>query len=37
VGEKILGDVGGFELARVVARFHHENFDGSGYPDRAPR
>ncbi|MEX1113390.1 MAG: HD domain-containing phosphohydrolase, partial [Patescibacteria group bacterium] len=23
----------GFETARRIARWHHENFDGSGYPD----
>ena len=32
-GERILGSSDGFELARRVARWHHENFDGSGYPD----
>jgi hypothetical protein len=32
-GERILGSTAGFELARRVARSHHENFDGSGYPD----
>jgi hypothetical protein len=32
-GERILGATAGFELARKVARSHHENFDGSGYPD----
>jgi len=32
-GEEILGDGEGFELARRVARWHHENVDGSGYPD----
>jgi putative two-component system response regulator len=32
-GERILGSSDGFELARRVARSHHENFDGSGYPD----
>lgn len=32
-GERILGTTAGFELARTVARSHHENFDGSGYPD----
>lgn len=24
----------GFELARRIARWQHENLDGSGYPDR---
>ncbi len=32
-GERILGSSAGFELARSVARSHHENWDGSGYPD----
>jgi len=32
-GERILGSSAGFELARQVARWHHENIDGSGYPD----
>jgi len=32
-GERILGSTAGFEMARRVARSHHENFDGSGYPD----
>jgi hypothetical protein len=32
-GERILGSSTGFELARQVARWHHENVDGSGYPD----
>jgi hypothetical protein len=32
-GPRILGDSAGFELARVIARSHHENWDGSGYPD----
>jgi hypothetical protein len=32
-GERILGDGAGFETARRIARWHHENFDGSGYPD----
>jgi len=32
-GETILGDGPGFATARRVARWHHENFDGSGYPD----
>jgi hypothetical protein len=33
-GQRILGHTAGFELARAVARSHHENWDGSGYPDR---
>lgn len=32
-GEEILCDGQGFELARRIARWHHENLDGSGYPD----
>jgi hypothetical protein len=32
-GQRILGATEGFELARSVARSHHENWDGSGYPD----
>ncbi len=32
-GEKILGDAPFLEIARHIARFHHEKFDGSGYPD----
>jgi hypothetical protein len=33
-GERILGSSAGFELARRIARSHHENWDGTGYPDR---
>ena len=33
-GEHILGDNPFFAPARRIARSHHENFDGSGYPDR---
>jgi hypothetical protein len=33
-GERILGSTDGFEMARRIARSHHENFDGSGYPDK---
>lgn len=33
-GEHILEHGEGFDLARRIARSHHENIDGSGYPDR---
>ena len=32
-GEELLKAEQGFGLARQVARWHHENWDGSGYPD----
>ena len=32
-GEQILADGEGFAMARRIARWHHENFDGTGYPD----
>jgi hypothetical protein len=32
-GERILADGEGFAMARRIARWHHENFDGTGYPD----
>jgi putative two-component system response regulator len=32
-GEHILSRRPFFELARQIARSHHENWDGSGYPD----
>lgn len=32
-GEQILADGEGFTMARRIARWHHENFDGTGYPD----
>lgn len=32
-GERILSKKPFFEVARQVARSHHENWDGSGYPD----
>ena len=33
VGRRVLAQGAGFEVARRIARSHHENFDGSGYPD----
>lgn len=33
-GERILSDRPFFAAARRVCRSHHENWDGSGYPDR---
>jgi PAS domain S-box-containing protein len=33
VGERILSREPFFEVARSIARNHHENWDGSGYPD----
>ena len=32
-GDRILGDSEFFHLAKEIARWHHENFDGTGYPD----
>jgi diguanylate cyclase (GGDEF)-like protein len=32
-GERLIGDSPMFETERVVARSHHERWDGSGYPD----
>jgi hypothetical protein len=32
-GAQILGGSDAFERARVICRWHHENWDGSGYPD----
>ena len=32
-GAEILGGSSAFERARVICRSHHENWDGSGYPD----
>jgi PAS domain S-box-containing protein/putative nucleotidyltransferase with HDIG domain len=34
-GEHILSTKPFFNRARRIARSHHENFDGTGYPDRA--
>lgn len=36
-GEKLIADRPFFACARRIARHHHENFDGSGYPDRIAR
>lgn len=33
-GERILSRKAFFDTAREIARSHHENWDGSGYPDR---
>jgi putative two-component system response regulator len=33
IGESILSEKPFFARARNIARSHHENFDGSGYPD----
>ena len=33
IGEHILSPEPFFDLARSIARSHHENWDGSGYPD----
>lgn len=32
-GDRILGDSEFFRLAREITRWHHENWDGTGYPD----
>jgi hypothetical protein len=32
-GAQILGGSSAFERARLICRWHHENWDGSGYPD----
>ncbi|MGN6366763.1 MAG: HD domain-containing phosphohydrolase [Phycisphaerae bacterium] len=36
-GERILGRNPFFACARRIARHHHENWDGSGYPDNLSR
>ena len=36
-GEELLAGSEGFRLARTIARSHHENWDGSGYPDGLAR
>ena len=33
IGERVLGQSPLLELERQAARFHHERWDGSGYPD----
>jgi PAS domain S-box-containing protein/putative nucleotidyltransferase with HDIG domain len=33
VGPRIISGGSFFEQARLIARHHHENYDGSGYPD----
>jgi HD-GYP domain-containing protein (c-di-GMP phosphodiesterase class II) len=32
-GARLIGDSPMFEIERTVARWHHERWDGSGYPD----
>jgi putative two-component system response regulator len=32
-GEKILSNTQFFKIAREISRWHHEKFDGTGYPD----
>lgn len=32
-GDRILGEGSFFQMAREIARWHHENWDGTGYPD----
>ncbi|MBF0584891.1 MAG: HD domain-containing protein [Magnetococcales bacterium] len=32
MGARILGNAPGFEMAREIALYHHERWDGSGYP-----
>ncbi|MCA9310356.1 MAG: HD domain-containing protein, partial [Phycisphaerales bacterium] len=34
LGEALLSSAAFFDTARLIARAHHENFDGTGYPDR---
>ncbi|MDP3766931.1 MAG: HD domain-containing protein, partial [Dehalococcoidia bacterium] len=33
-GDHLLTENSDFEMARQVARWHHEHWDGTGYPDR---
>ncbi len=33
IGEAIIADDAFFAMSRQIARHHHENWDGSGYPD----
>ena len=34
VGQSLVYQINGFEEVGVLIRSHHENYDGSGYPDR---
>lgn len=33
LGEKIIQSIPGWDLVADIIRHHHENYDGSGYPD----
>ena len=35
-GEQFLAGRSGFDLAATIARYHHERWDGRGYPDGVP-
>ena len=37
LGDRILGEGSFFQMAREIARWHHENWDGTGYPDGLKR
>ena len=37
IGEQILSQRPFFDIARQITRLHHENWDGSGYPDGVSR
>ena len=37
IGEQMLSQKPFFDVARQITRMHHENWDGSGYPDGVSR